>query len=518
MKNRIAVLLAVVLLAGSAATGIIACRRAEESTEVKGTGKEVKLTGFLLGAAPTGMPAVMEQLNQKLKADINATMEINYIGWGDFQAKYPLVLAAGQDLDWIFTANWSFYFQEAAKGAFLELSDAMLKKNMPRHWKALPKQAWDQCRLLNGKLFMIPTPTPDRKVPVAIIRGDLRKKYGIAPIKKFSEIEPYLKAIKENEPGMIPMYLESQYDIGQPYSYLSYENGPYFEDILFATGSGSGLVWLLDDSPKKLHYIVEEPVLGWGKYAARTMKSWYDKGYINKDVFANKVRSKDSFVQGKSGVGFGNSIDLQGNIAAAVANGWEVELVPGLDGKSHYRADPFLNNGVALAANTRNPERTLQALDRIIEEQSYNFLVYFGVEGVNYVMAGGKIGLPPGVSADKNTYPPDAAGFWFTNKDQFPPMANWTPAYVQHRSDIKDKGYLVSTPFVSFSPQIDEIKTEVANCNQTMVQYWQPLNIGIVKDVDEAFALLDSKLKAAGVERIRTVLQAQIDEYMKRFK
>ena len=134
-----------------------------------------------------------------------------------------------------------------------------------------------------------------------------------------------------------------------------------------------------------------------------------------------------------------------------------------------------MNNGVALAANTKNPERALQALDLMIEEQSYNFLVYFGVEGVNYVLKDGKIDLPPGVTADKNTYPSDAAGFWFTNKDQFPPMANWTPAYVQHRNNIKERGYLVATPFVSFSAQIDEIKTEVANCNQTMVQYLQPL-------------------------------------------
>ena len=250
-------------------------------------------------------------------------MEINYIGWGDFQAKYPLVLAAGKDIDWIFTANWSFYFQEAAKGAFYELTEDMLKKNMPRHYQTVPKQAWDQCRLPNGKLYLIPTPTPDRKVPVAVIRGDLRKKYGIPPINKFSEIEPYLKAIKDNEPEMIPMYMDSQYDVGQPYSYISYEKGPYFEDILFATGSGSGLVWYLGVETKKLRYIAEDPVLSWGKRAARLMKSWYDKGYINKDVFANKVRSKDSFAQGKSAVGFGNSIDIQGTIAAAVANGWE---------------------------------------------------------------------------------------------------------------------------------------------------------------------------------------------------
>ncbi len=186
-------------------------------------------------------------------------MKINYIGWGELQAKYPLVLAAGEDIDWIYTSNWSFYFQEAAKGAFLELTDSMLKQNMPLHYKTLSKAAWDQVKLTNGKIYMMPTPTPDRKVPVAVIRGDLRKKYGVAPITKLADIGPYLKAIKANEPGMIPMNLEATYDVGQPFSYLSYANGPYFEDILFTTGSGTGLVWLLGDKTNKLHYIAGRP-------------------------------------------------------------------------------------------------------------------------------------------------------------------------------------------------------------------------------------------------------------------
>ena len=65
---------------------------------------------------PRGDARCARRLNARLKKDLNASMEINYIGWGDFQAKYPLVLAAGEDIDWIYTANWSFYFQEAAKG------------------------------------------------------------------------------------------------------------------------------------------------------------------------------------------------------------------------------------------------------------------------------------------------------------------------------------------------------------------------------------------------------------------
>jgi putative aldouronate transport system substrate-binding protein len=515
MKHRVVTVFVVLLLALPLTVGFATGQK--EGGGAPAGDKEVHLVGYLLGSPPAGMPDVMQALNAKLKKDLNVTMDINYIGWGDMAAKYPLVLAAGEDIDWIFTANWSYYFAEASKGAFLDLTDQALQQNMPLHYKALSKGAWDQVRLPDGKLYMIPTPTPDRKVPLAVIRGDLRKKYGVPPITKFADMEPYLKALKANEPGMIPMNMESQYDVGQPFSYLSYANGPYFEDILYTTGSGCGYVWLLDGKTKQLQSIVEDPVLSWEKSAARTMKAWYDAGYINKDVFANKVRSKDAFVQGKSGVGFGNSIDMQSIVAGATANGWEVELVPGLDGNNHYRADPFLNNGIALAAHTKNAAKTMQVLDRIIEDKSYNFLVYFGIEGKNYVVKDGKIDLPEGVTADKNTYPPDAAGFWFTNKDQFLPMANWTPAYLQHRKDIVDKGYLVTTPWVAFSANVDEVKTEVANVNQTLVQYLQPLWIGLVPDVDQAFANLASKLKAAGADKLRTVFQAQVDDYMKRF-
>ncbi len=475
------------------------------------TSKEVKIVGYLLGAAPAGMPEVMERLNAMLKAEINATMEIRYIGWGDFQSKYPLVLAAGEDIDWIFTANWAFYFQEAAKGAFYEVTDELLKEYMPRHYAALPAQAYKEV-LVDGKMYMLPTSTPDRKVPVALIRGDLRKKYGVPEIKKFSDIEPYLAAIKANEPEMMPMNLDNTYDVGTPYGALGSEQGSTYTDVLFATGSGTGLTWSLEESTGKLYYMMDEPLLSASKKAAAIMKSWYDKGYINRNVFANKVRSKDSFNQGVSAVGFGNSQDIQANLADAAAKGWDVEIIPLLDAEGHYPADPFINNGAALAATTKNPERTLMALDLIMEEKAFNYQVYFGVEGKNYVIKDGKVDLPEGVAADQNTYPPDAAGFWFTNKDQFLPLATWSDQYIQLREDVK--GYLVLHPMTTFAAQTEDIKTEIANLNQTIVQYSQPISVGMVKDIDEAFATLDKNLKAAGVEKVRDVLQQQIDAHI----
>ena len=475
--------------------------------------KEIKIVGYLLGAAPAGMPEVMEQLNDKLKADLNMTMEIRHIGWGDFQAKYPLVLAAGDDIDWIFTANWAFYFQEAAKGAFYELTDEMFQEYMPLHYAALAKHAYNEMKV-DGKMYMIPTSTPDRKVPVILIRGDLRKKYGVPEVTKISEIEPYLAAIKENEPGMTPMYLDNSYDLGQSFGNLFKEQGNGFIDVLATTGGGSGLGWSLEDPSGKLLYMLDEPQLTQYKNAAATVQSWYNNGYINRDVFSNKVQSKDSFMQGKSGVAFANSQYAQAALADAEAKGWEIEVIPMLNGASHYQADPHINNGLALAATTKYPERTLMALDLIMEDEAYNYLVYFGIEGKNYAVKDGKVGMPEGVTAEENTYPPDQAGFWFTNKDMFLPLESWDDAYIQLRQEIKEK-YLVAHPLTTFPPQTENVKSQIATLNQAIVQYLNPIMVGMVKDVDKAFETLDKQLKAAGVEDVRAELQEQVDEYMK---
>jgi putative aldouronate transport system substrate-binding protein len=512
MNTKRIVLVGIVLTLLTAGSLLSGCSEGADDTS-----QELHLTGYLLGGAPPGMPDVMTALNTKLKADINATMEINYIGWGDFQSKYPLLLASGEGFDWIYTANWAFYFQQARKGAFMEITQEMLKKYMPLYYAKQSPNAYTEATV-DGKMYMIPTTTPDRKIPVTMIRGDLRKKYNVPEIKKYSDLEAYFEAIKKNEPGMVPMYLDKSYDIGRPYAALKAEMGDYYLDIMFSTGAGSGVDFNLNDPSDKAYYSMEGGDLEQGKKAAEIMKRWYDKGYVNKDVFSNTVRSKDSFNLGKSAIGIGNSQDIQSNLADAKAKGWEVELVPELDAKNHYVADPHINNGVALCAGTAHPERTLMALDRMMENKEYNYLVYFGIEGTNYVVNDGKIDLPAGLSPDKNTYPPDASGFWFTDKDQFLPYATWTDDYVQLRQDIKDKGYLVPTIFQTMPIDTAAIKTELANCNNVISQYSNVIAVGNVKNTDEAFRTLDDRLKAAGVMRVKEELQRQVDAYLQSIK
>ncbi len=473
--------------------------------------EETKITGYLLGSAPAGTADVVAAVNQKLKGDLGASLELNYIGWSELNSKYPLVLAAGEGVDWIYTADWCQYAQQAARGAFLEITPEMVQKYMPRHWAAVPRHAWNQVKV-NGKIFMIPTSTPDRKVPIFVIRGDLRKKFGLPPVKKFSELEAYLAAVKKNNPDLIPMNLDNGYDLGQPFGALLNELVPAYTPIQISNNAnGSPFLGEYEDPKRPVHSVLEEPYASAFKKAAATMKSWYDKGYVNKNPFANTVLSRDSFAQGKSAVAFANSQNIQETLAKAQQAGFDAEIIPVLSKTGTYPADPFTNNAVAVAASSKNVEKTLQLLDLLMEEPAYDHLVYFGIEGKNYVIQDGKVALPPGVTADKNTYPPDAAGFWFTNKDLFKPLATWSPAYVELRKNVK--GMLYNSTFTGFTFSPDKVKTEVANLAQGWTQYANPMYVGAVPDVNQAFGTLSQKLKAAKVEKVLEEIRRQVTEF-----
>ncbi|MDF2984620.1 MAG: hypothetical protein K0R50_130 [Eubacterium sp.] len=476
------------------------------------TSEKVELIGYLIGERPAGMNDVLHELNQKLLKDINATMKINYIRWGDLQAKYALVLASGEDLDWIFTGNWAYYGQEAAKGAFLEITQDMVGKYMPGHYAATDPLAWKE-GLIGGKLFMVPSSTPDVKVNEVAIREDLREKYNVPEINKWLNIEPYLKAIKKNEPNMIPINVDSAIDITRPFFYQLAATSKSYFDLFFATSGGSGIVSDTDDPEGRLVKITDPSVINDYKNAAATIKDWYERGYINKNAFSNKIRSMDLFLAGKSSVAFGNTVDMQNIFDKAKEQGWKVKIIPGLSKKGTYPQDSHINNGFAIVSKSKHPERTLMAMDLIMEEPAYNQLVYYGVEGKNFVVKDSKIALPDGVTSETNTYPPDLSGFWFTNKNQLKYPENWSEDYIKVREAAKKQ----VAPYVysAFVPDVSMIKTEVANLNQVVVQYFNPINLGMIKDVDQAFAMFDEKLTAAGFDRVMEEMKRQTDEYKK---
>jgi putative aldouronate transport system substrate-binding protein len=398
------------------------------------------------------------------------------------------------------------YNTEAPKNAFRELTMDEIEKYMPRHYKNCDPIAYEQVKK-NGKIFAITTSTPDVRCTMMAYRKDLADKYGIADLNRMSDFTPYFKAIAENETDILPMYLSNSYDV--PAMNMANEAGNEISDpkILY------GLCYSTEDTTIALKPLYEDPYLTQYKTSWNLMKSWYDAGYVNKDVLSNSITSRDSFLEGKSAICIGNSVDMQSVLASATDKGYDVGLVPILDQQGKTIAVSYTNNDVAIAASCKNPERTMMLLDLLMEDPDYNNLAYFGIESENYVVtADNKIGLPDGVTSETNTYPPDASGLWFLNKDQHLPLASWSDDYIALKNQIPDMLY--NQKFAAFAPDLTNIQTETANITNVLQQYEWPLNVGMVDDVDAAIETLKQKLIDAGIEKVQTELQAQADTFM----
>jgi putative aldouronate transport system substrate-binding protein len=173
----------------------------------------------------------------------------------------------------------------------------------------------------------------------------------------------------------------------------------------------------------------------------------------------------------------------------------------------------WLNNGVAISASSKNPERAMEALDLLMEDPSYAYLAYYGIEGINYTITpDDKIGLPEGVTSESNTYPPDAAGFWFVNKDLFKPVANWTDPYKALQERVQP--LLEPTPLLGFLFNSDQVKSEIANLKSVSTQYAQPIYIGAVDNVEAAFDTLVQHMKKAGIDKVKAEVQKQAADYL----
>ena len=58
---------------------------------------------YLIGDRPVDNDEVFEKINERLKAEINATIDVKFMSWSEYESKYPLIFASGEEWDIIYT-------------------------------------------------------------------------------------------------------------------------------------------------------------------------------------------------------------------------------------------------------------------------------------------------------------------------------------------------------------------------------------------------------------------------------
>ena len=462
---------------------------------------------YLMGGPESvGMPDVVNEANKILKEKINATFSIQYIDWSDFQSTYASVLAAGVGADIMYSADWLSYFQHIEMGGFYEMPPEMLDAYAPRARTSIPEIGWKDVSF-NGAVYMVPAEPTIAANNYMLLRGDIIQKYGLDTPTGLADIEPYFQAIKDNEPDIVP-FNGNQDDVRQCTPFWLYI-GHTFNGLL--PGGGTGTYYYTDEPVlKNLGMLTDfEDALIKG---AKMAKDWYDKGYVNPAALSAPSSASDNFVNGRSGIAFGNTISLEPYAIKAAAAGYEPLLIPTDSWNARGMAPSYAGNGFSITASCKEPERALMMIDMIMFDEEVSTLLYNGIEGVNYVLQDGKKSLPSGVTPDTNTYSGEAQGFWMVPNAARLLDAGLPEQYVAQVAFVQNN-YNTFNPRAGFTAVTDEIATEVANLTALFNELIPPMQVGAVADADAAWDNFKQQMLAAGWQKVFDTVTEQVEAF-----
>lgn len=496
--------------AGGKETGSAASGESGLSYNGQDVSEPVELVMYYIGDKAEDEQLVLDEINKILKEKINATLVLKNMSLSDYSTKYALTIAGGENIDLIYTSTWAFYQSEASKGAFAEVSDQVLADYMPMHKESQAEASWGQAQI-GGKTYFVPCNMANVNANAVLVRGDLREKYGLEPIKNIQDLSAYYEAVaKDKDSGVSFAYDASQNnDTSKGILLLANNNWmkiegaianyftmPYSENV-----KADDLLWIYG-SPEYLAF-------------ANQMKEWADKGFWSKSAIANATNVKEAYINGTS-ASFTQNLGTVGAAASEVNKThpeWKPEIYDvTLDADRFFGA--YTGDGIAVLANSQNQERAFMAIDLMKFDQDIYYLIRHGIEGKHYEKAGEGLWK---TGADMDKYPYGTGFSWgFKNSNFDMTREDTYPDQVAIGKIWTDRA--VEGPAAAFSFDDTNVKNELANLQSVYTQYVPLLDLGLVDNVEKTLEEFNKQAKAAGLDKIMEETQKQIKAYLEGVK
>jgi ABC-type glycerol-3-phosphate transport system substrate-binding protein len=510
MKRILSLGLALLLLLAALPAGISASAEATANPWASfDTSKEVHLVFYAVGTKGPDHERVVQLASDRMKELINTTIEVEILPLSDFQTKYPLALAGGEDVDLIITHPFIGPFTtHADKGAFLELTDEFLKTWMPETMKSQVPQSWGQASY-KGKIYQVPRNNSDYENAYGVVvRKDMREKYGIGEITTFDEFEKYLFAVAEGEQntGMYAMY-------AQPTLPLS---------MVFLQGLNNwqtvgNAMWDADNEGRikaeDLFMSVLTPE--YREYCLR-MANWAEKGVWPSNAITNVTHLSDLFGESKSASDLCMYKAANSDIVEMTKKGIEVEYFNILPKTANTRISPYNYDAVAITSFSKYPERAALALDVMKNDPIVTNLLQGGVEGEHYILN------------DNNTHSPgpNAEGYpwsgwaWGLRSHLNPGEGGIDPKVAAIREEY-DKANIDPNKFTvdGFSFDNTGLEAEAALINSLNQEWAASFDLGVFgADTEAKLDEYIGLLKEAGIEKILEAHKTQLAEFLANLK
>ena len=173
-----------------------------------GSGSPVTLKGMLFGDQPKDMQAVLgNEFEKRTKDTLNTKINIQWNPISDHKQKVKLMMAAGEEMDFVFDAEFMNLKELVPQGAYAQLDKYFNNDAYPGLKKAFPPEYIEANKRYDRHVYTIPFTQYYYDLPVIYIRKDLREKYGFQPIRSYDDLQQFYDKVLENEKGVTPLAL-----------------------------------------------------------------------------------------------------------------------------------------------------------------------------------------------------------------------------------------------------------------------------------------------------------------------
>lgn len=500
MKKRILAAMLTMFMAMS----ITACgnpETGESKTSVKNSGDNedvpYTVTMVLTGSTQPDEERIEKKINEILKPELNADIDIVMLPWASASQQIQLMLSGDEKID-VFYTQATNAVQYMNSGQIIDMSELIDKYGT--NIKHIYGEDVAKINQIKDFVYGVPNQIERGSIPAVFMRKDLVQKYNIdtAQIKEPKDLESVFATVKAGEPDMTMLY--SINDGDTPVTRL-------FRGDNLSDNNYLGVLMDQTNSTKVENFFATD----WFKDTTTMLYNWYQKGYISQDAGTNTENWRTVFKAGNLFSLFfayhpGTPVEFESS------TGYEFEIVP-------FYNEPIINsssyNGVifSIAQNSENPEKAMEVLDYIYGSSEIMNLLNWGEQDKDYVLEdaeNGIINYPEGITSDNAGY---NLNLGWELPNQFIAY-KWTGSDPKLWEKMEEfNGSAKSSKAVGFLFDNRNYSSEIAALSNVVKQYSGALYSGS-GDPSELIPELLKALDDAGINEVIQAKQEQLDAFL----
>ena len=470
---------------------------------------QVNMIYFSMGAIPSGLSVVEDELNKITEEKIGVHVNIEMIETGNYAQQVGLKAASREKLDLMLTPpiEAASFNNMAAQNQLMDITD--LLQDYGQDTLDIVGELINSTTK-DGKIIGVPCYRSLVTSLYIFMRTDVLEDLGLLEkaqkMTSLAEYEEILQAVKDSEKWshMAGIVASDGQGTGIPVAGV-YAGTDNFSDATTydQLGDAYKIVAIRPDGSDTTvlnNFATEDYKAMWAR-----MKNWYDKGYVYKDIITahdmaeQLVKSDVAF----SYFGLGEAgVETTKSTACGMPMTCVKVLTLPID---TYNSTKFT---WAVPSSATEPEAAVKLLNLMYTSKEVANLLAWGIEGVDYVVNNGVATFPEGI--DQNNCAYHTADFLYGNQFNVLP---WEGQSSDFRTITQQEMAKAPTSaYLGFSCDTTAVQSEIAAVSNVLGEYRPSIDSGVASESDYQ-AFLD-KMEASGLQKIINEFQSQLNEWL----